>query len=136
MRYTEPVCGPNSALGLDDTERIWWPHLRERLRQPGRLMALMRGVLGGDAEVAVVVAVEPNGVVRPLAILVTSEIAAEIVLGNRPEGADECVGTIGGDPAELLLDPTAAEAEPIAILMTPWIFEHLTLYARKLWSRR
>ena len=67
----EAVCGAHSALGLDEVERVAWPHLRERLRRPDRLMALMRGVLGGDAEVAVVAAVTPEGVATPLALLVS-----------------------------------------------------------------
>lgn len=72
------MCGPHSALGLEETERELWPELRNRLRQPGQLMALMRGVLGGDAEVAAVTAVTPAGVVRPLAIIATAVIADEI----------------------------------------------------------
>ena len=41
------MCGAYSAFGLDEAERLLWPHLRERLRQPGRSMGVMRGVLGG-----------------------------------------------------------------------------------------
>src|SRR4051812_18459720 len=39
------MCGSVSAISLEATERRSWPYLRERLRQPGRLMALMRGLL-------------------------------------------------------------------------------------------
>ena len=56
------MCGPHSALGLDQVERDHWPYLRERLRRPGTSMGLMRAVLGGDTEVAVVVATTPAGV--------------------------------------------------------------------------
>jgi hypothetical protein len=94
------VCGPHSAIGLDDAERAVWVEVRERLRPPGRMMALMRGVLGGDTEVAAVAAVTPAGIVEPLALVATAGIRDEIVL------------------------------------VSPWIFEHLTLYGRKLWSRR
>jgi hypothetical protein len=61
------MCGPNSAIGLGEVDRVYWPELRERLREPGRLMALVGGVLGGDTEVACVAAVSPQGIVQPLA---------------------------------------------------------------------
>jgi hypothetical protein len=35
------MCGSVSAIGLEEQERDLWPYLRERLREPGRLMALM-----------------------------------------------------------------------------------------------
>lgn len=118
-----------------------WPELKERLRQPAHMMALMRGVLGGDAEVAAVTAVNPTGVVRPLAILVTPAIEAEIELSGEESSSDEQVGSrrpgrIGDYEVEVLLGEVGGERRPVAILMTPWIFEHLTLYTRKLWSRR
>ena len=131
------MCGPTSAIGLDDAERALWPQLRERLRLPGRSMALMRGILGGDAEVAAVVAVEPAGIVRPLALLATPAIAAEIELGSdapadplQPRHA-----LIGDYDVEVLTDPSARD-QPVAVLVSPWIFENLTLFTRKLWSRR
>ena len=130
------MCGPNSALGLDETERVLWPELKERLRQPGRLMALMRGVLGGDAEVAAVVAITPAGVVAPLAILVSPAIADEIHIDGATDVAGRTAGRIGDYDVEVLLGETSGRRGPIAVLMTPWIFENLTLYARKLWSRR
>jgi len=129
------VCGPSSAIGLDDAERTLWPALRERLRQPAQMMALMRGVLGGDAEVAAVTAVTPAGIVRPLALLATPAIADEIELvGN--ESDDRQPGRIGDYDVEVLLDDIDGRHQPVAVLMTPWIFENLTLYTRKLWSRR
>jgi len=128
------VCGPHSALGLEETERELWPELRDRLRQPGQLMALMRGVLGGDAEVAAVTAVTPSGVVRPLAILATPVIADEIDLTD--SGEDRAAGRIGDYDVDVLMTASGGVRRPAAILVSPWIFENLTLYARKLWSRR
>jgi hypothetical protein len=134
------MCGPHSALGLEETERELWPQLRERLRQPGQMMALMRGVLGGDAEVAAVAAVTPTGVVRPLAILATPVIADEIDLDGAGDGdakgAGRRTGYIGGYQVDVLMTGTGGEERPAAVLVSPWIFENLTLFTRKLWSRR
>jgi orotate phosphoribosyltransferase-like protein len=133
------VCGPTSAIGLDDSERELWPLLRERLRQPGRMMALMRGLLGADAEVAAVVAVEPAGVVRPLALVVTPGIAAEITLADDADSPDDPAAPRRGHIGEYDVDVLVgvdAEAQPVAVLVNPWIFENLTLFTRKLWSRR
>lgn len=128
------MCGPHSALGLEDTERELWPDLRERLRQPGRMMALMRGILGGDAEVAAITAVTPAGVVQPLAILVTPAIADEIAL-PADLTPDRVTAQIGGDEVDVLLGDQGDRREPIAILVNPWIFTNLTLFTRKLWTR-
>jgi hypothetical protein len=132
------MCGPHSALGLEETERELWPQLRERLRQPGQMMALMRGVLGADAEVAAVAAVTPTGVVRPLAILATPVIADEIDLDDAAgsDGGGRRTGHIGGYPVEVLMAQTGGAERPAAVLVSPWIFENLTLFTRKLWSRR
>jgi hypothetical protein len=128
------VCGPHSALGLEEAERELWPDLRERLRQPGRLMALMRGILGGDTEVAVVTAVTPAGVVQPLAVLVTPLIADEIELTGAD--GDQVSARIGGDPIDVLMSTTTGSVrKPIAVLVNPWIFSNLTLFTRKLWTR-
>ena len=97
-------------------------------------MALMRGVLGGDAEVAAVAAVAPNGVVRPLAILATPVIADEIQLGET--AGDRARGRIGDYDVDVLMTEREGVRRPAAVLVTPWIFENLTLYARKLWTRR
>lgn len=132
------MCGPHSALGLDETERELWPELRERLRQPGQMMAVMRGVLGGDAEVAAVTAVTPDGVVRPLAILATPVIADEIDL-DEPENGESSsrrTGTIHDYPIEVLMTGSGDMIRPAAVLVTPWIFENLTLFTRKLWTSR
>jgi hypothetical protein len=129
------VCGPHSALGLEETERRLWPELRERLRVPGRSMALMRGILGGDAEVAVVTAVTTAGVVQPLAVITTPLIADEITLAN-PDERDQATGDIGGDPVEVLMGTVDGVRQPVAVLVNPWIFENLTLFTRKLWTRR
>jgi hypothetical protein len=110
------MCGSVSAIGLEDAERRLWPHLRERLRVPGKLMALMRGVLG-DAEVAAVVAVAPDGTVKPLAILTTAEpIMQEISLvpqERRPAGApaDIAAARIGDDDVQVLLDDARRPGE-------------------------
>lgn len=128
------MCGPHSALGLEDTERELWPELRDRLRQPGQLMALMRGVLGGDAEVAAVTAVTPAGIVRPLALLVTPVIADEIDLDD--SGGTRVSGRIGDYDVEVLMTEQGGRRRPAAVLVSPWIFANLTLFARKLWSRR
>jgi len=128
------VCGPHSALGLEEAERELWPDLRERLRQPGRLMALMRGILGGDAEVAVITAVTPAGVVQPLAVLVTPAIADELELTDVDN--DQVTAQIGGDPIDVLMSTTdGSTRQPIAVLVNPWIFSNLTLFTRKLWTR-
>jgi hypothetical protein len=130
------VCGTTSAIGLNQAERDDWPQLRERLRQPGQLMALLRGVLGGDEEVAAVAAVTPSGIVHQLAILVTPAIWAELDLGE-PVGDHRRAGRIGDYDVDVLVDSSAAgDPRAIAILMTPWIFENLILFSRKLWSRR
>jgi hypothetical protein len=128
------MCGPHSALGLEATERELWPELRDRLRQPGQLMALMRGVLGGDAEVAAVTAVTPTGVVRPLAILATPVIADEIELDDT--GDTRATGKIGDYDVDVVMTEREGVRRPAAVLVSPWIFENLTLYARKLWTRR
>lgn len=128
------MCGPHSALGLDDAERELWPHLRERLRRPGRLMALMRGVLGGDAEIACVTAVTPDGVVQPLALLVTPAIADEISYIGGVSHDRVRPGKVGDYDVDVVVDDGGER--PLAVLVSPWIFHNLTLYARKLWSRR
>jgi hypothetical protein len=138
------VCGTVSAIGLEERERQLWPYLRERLREPGHLMALMRGVLG-DTEVAAVVAVTPQGAVKVLAILTTPEvIAQEIRLApdeQRPDRAGRGDGLrrakIGDYDVEVLVgEGPDGQPEPLAVLATPWIEQHLLLYARNLWRGR
>lgn len=142
------MCGTVSAIGLEDRERELWPYVRERLRRPGELMALMRGVLG-DAEVGVVASVTPQGRVTPLAILATpQEIVDEITLLP----PDEAAGEPGSDRAHsgglwpakvgdydavvLVGEGPDGKPRPVAILTTPWIEQHLLLYARDLWRKR
>ena len=127
------MCGATSALGLAEAERTVWPDLRERLRRPGRLMGVMRGVLGGDAEVAVAVATTPAGVSQPLAVLVTPAIAAELQLPADAVPGSTVAARVGEYDVNVLLDD---EGAPVALLISPWIFENLSVYARKLWSRR
>ncbi len=133
------MCGASSAVGLADAERALWPLLRDRLRTPGQLMGLMRGVLGGDAEVAAVVTTTPTGISRPVAILVTPAIAEEITLLEGPSGSDVRRALIGAEEVEVLLGGDLATADggrPVAIFVTDWIRQHLSLYARELWHRR
>jgi hypothetical protein len=134
------MCGSVSAISLEASERRSWPYLRERLRQPGRLMALMRGLLG-DVEVAAIVAVTPEGSVTPLAVLTTAdEIAQEIQLsppranGAGPGGLRSA--RIGDYDVEVLMGAGPdGGARPLAVLVTPWIEQHLLLFARTLWRR-
>jgi len=130
------MCGTSSAVGLSEQERVSWPLLRDRLRRPGQLMGLMRGVLGGDAEVAAVVTTTPSGIARPIAILVTPAIAAEITLLDEDGATDVRQAVIGEDQVQVLIGRTGRDdPRPVAILMTDWIREHLSLYARELWHR-
>ena len=132
------MCGSTSAVGLADQERALWPMLRERLRVPGQLMGLMRGVLGGDAEVAALVTTTPSGIARPVAVLVTPEIAEEItLLEDDRGGGDVRRGRIGEDDVEVLIGGSRDEdPRPVAIFVTDWMREHLYLYSRELWHRR
>lgn len=127
------MCGPNSAFGLAAAERSQWPYLRERLRQPGASMGLMRAVLGGESEVAVVVATSAAGISAPVAILVTPEIAGELRLPAEmgPSGGIS-PGHVGSYDVDVIYDAAGA---PVAILISDWIFHNLAVYARKLWSR-
>ena len=133
------MCGSVSAIGLEDRERQLWPRLRERLRRPGQMMALMRGVLG-DAEVAVVVAVTPDGTVTPVALLATAEeIAQEIELAphEHDREPETRAAKIGDYDVEVVVDVGPdRQVRPLAVLATPWIEQHLLLYARTLWRRR
>ena len=131
------MCGSVSAIGLQDHERAIWPELRERLRVPGQLMALMRGVLG-DTEVAIVVAVTPKGTVKVVALLATTEtIINEIHLGETEDGYGVRPGTIGGYDVQVVTGEWPdGRPRPLAVLTTPWIEQHLLLYARTLWRSR
>jgi hypothetical protein len=132
------VCGNVSAIGLQEAERELWPVLRERLRVPGELMALMRGVLG-DTEVGAVVSVTPQGVVTVRAILATPPaIADEIRLldtgTDRPWLRRALVGEY--EVEVVVGEWPDGRPRPLAILTTPWIEQHLLIYARTLWRRR
>jgi len=111
----------------------------------------MRGALGGT-EVAAVVAVTPQGVVTPLAILTTAEeIAEEIHLAPAAESGHAADGhAADGHAADGLLPARVGDYDvqvvvragadgrprPLAVLTTPWIDQHLLLFARTLWRRR
>ena len=132
------MCGNVSAIGLQEVERELWPVLRERLRVPGRLMALMRGVLG-DTEVGVVAAVAPEGTVDVRAILATpAAIADEIRLMDPADGRPWLWRAMVGEyEVQVVLGEWPdGQRRPLAILTTPWIEQHLLLYARTLWRRR
>ena len=132
------MCGSVSAIGLQDIERETWPYLRERLRSPGRLMGLMRGVLG-DAEVAIVIGVTPEGVVTVLALVATTEVIANEIslIGPEDDQHDLWRAMIGDDEVRVLVgEGVNGHPRPLAILTTPWIEQHLLLYARTLWRRR
>lgn len=104
-------------------------------------MALMRGVLG-DTEVAAVVAVTPRGAVKLVAILATPEVIVQEI--RLAEGQDQRDGhpdglwpaKVGDYDIQVLVDLGTQPPRPLAILATPWIEQHLLLYARTLWRRR
>jgi hypothetical protein len=100
-------------------------------------MGLMRGVLAGAVEVAAVVATTPDGAVRPIALLATPALTEEVQL-NETGGEGIRPARIGDDDIDVLVAsmPGQDQAQLVAILVTPWIVEHLALYARNLWSRR
>jgi hypothetical protein len=132
------MCGSVSAIGLQEREREYWPVVRERLREPGRMMAMMRGLLG-DTEVAVVAAVAPRGAVTVLAILATSDVIVdEIHLIESVPGEDGLWrAMIGDDEVRVLVGTgTDGRTRPLAILTTPWIEQHLLPFARTLWRGR
>lgn len=66
------------------------------------------------------------------ALVATAGIRAEIELLDTPPRDGLRAGRTGGYDVELV----AEDDRVLAVLVSPWIFEHLTLYARKLWSRR
>ncbi len=127
------MCGAHSALGLQDVEREVWLDLRERLRVPGQMMALMRGVLGGDTEVAVAAAVTPQGLTQPVALLLGPELAALVRVSAAP--SDPRPGRLGEYDVDVLTAGGEGD-RPVALLVSPWVREHLTVYARKLWTDR
>lgn len=50
---------------------------------------------------------------------------------------DVAAARIGDDDVRVLLWPGPdGRSEPVAVLSTPWIDQHLLLYARTLWHRR
>lgn len=126
------MCGPNSAIGLEQWERDVWAVIKDALREPGTLAGLMRGFLG-DGEVSFVVATVPEGLSRPLAMIVNPVVAAELELEDPGMNADRQVGSIGGDPVEVLVGDVDGVRRPLAIRVTPWITEHMFVYARRLW---
>ena len=127
------MCGATSAVGLDDLERRMWAEVRDRLRVPGQLSGLMRGFLGAE-EVAVAISTAPDGRVTPLAVLITPTMSDELALASTATGR-EVTGHVGEYEVQVLLGDGAG-AGPVALMVTPWMREHLALYARSLWSGR
>ncbi|MCU7730986.1 hypothetical protein ODJ79_45350 [Actinoplanes sp. KI2] len=141
LKRERVMCGSVSAIALEDRERELWPTVRELLRKPGRMMALMRGALG-DTEVAAVAAVQPQGTVEPLAILATThEIADEIRLCG--EANLDKIPPIGVQPAKigdydvevLVGEGPDGRRRPLAVLVNPWLEQYLLIFARTLWRR-
>lgn len=128
------MCGPTSAIGLEQPERALWAQLREHVREPGRYSGLMRGFLA-DREVAAAVVTARDGAVRPVAVLVSPEIEAELVV---PEDATAGWSEVqlGDYRVEAFFDEREGRLRPLAVRMTPWMHEYLVLYARRLWGRR
>ena len=119
---------------MEDHERALWAEVKEPLRQSGLLTGLMRGFLG-DEEVAVVIATAPEGRVRPVAVLVTPNIAEELVLpvSASPVGDAPVAAHAGEYPVQVWLGRQPRAGQPVAVEVTPWMLEHLVLYARQLW---
>ena len=128
------MCGPNSAIGLEHHERERWEVVRDHLREPGQLAGLMRGFLA-DHEVAAVVTTTAQGAVRPLAVLVSPDIEAELVLPEDPATGWVDV-TLADYPVQAWLERVGDRPRPLAVRMTPWMHEYLVLYARRLFGRR
>jgi hypothetical protein len=127
------MCGPTSAISLEDHERAIWAELKESLRLPGHLAGLMRGFLG--EEVAVVIATAPDGKVRPVALLVTTTIAAELLVPHDVAGPGWVSGRAGDYAVEVWVRGGDPSGRPVAMKITDWVEEHLLLYARQLWHR-
>lgn len=126
------MCGPTSAIGLEEQERASWMAVRESLRRPGTMMGLMRGFLA-DNEVAAVVEIETSGAVRPVAVLVTPVIAAELRLSDPSLSEPRQHAYVGDYEVEVLVAEMDGARRPVAVLVTQWIYEHLFLYSRRLW---
>jgi hypothetical protein len=129
------MCGPTSAVGLEEHERVQWAAVRDLVRDPGSLTGLMRGFLG-EEEVAVVVATDSSGAVRPMAVLVTPFIRGELTLSDPSLGESRQAARVGDYDVEVVVGDVEGVRQPAAVLVTPWIREHLFLYARQLWRSR
>jgi hypothetical protein len=128
------MCGPTSAIGLEEPERALWWLVRHHFEEPGRFVGLMRGFLA-DREVAAIVTTAVDGAVRPVAVLVSADIEAELVVGEDAGAGWSEVG-LGDYRVEVFFDVLDESLRPVAVRMTPWMHEYLVLYARRLWGRR
>jgi hypothetical protein len=128
------MCGPTSAIGLEEPERALWSGVRPHFREPGRFVGLMRGFLA-DREVAAIVSTAVDGAVRPVAVLVSPDIAAELVVPGDAQAGWSQVG-LGDYQVAVFFEERGDALTPVAVRMTPWMHEYLVLYARRLWGRR
>jgi hypothetical protein len=126
------MCGPSSAIGLEQHERDAWTSVRDQLRVPGEYAGLMRGFLGGE-EVAVAIATDRDGVAHEQAVLLTAAIEAELTLSDPTLAAPVQAATVGDYDVEVLVGEVRGHRRPVAVRTTPWIRQHLLLYARQLW---
>ena len=120
-RFGEP-----EDLTVDDRETVECPAGRVRVR------IWSSGVNYVDA-----LFVQGRYQIKPaLPFVPGSEIAGEITLSPDAQPVDDIIeGRIADDPTQVLVRPDAPTV-PVAILISPWIREHLYLYARQLWWPR
>jgi hypothetical protein len=126
------MCGPSSAIGLEQHERDAWVAVREQVRVPGQYAGLMRGFLGGE-EVAVAISTDRDGRSHELAVLVTAAIEAELTLSDPTLAGPAQPAYVGDYDVEVLVGQVGGQRRPVAVRTTPWMRQHLLLYARQLW---
>ncbi len=126
------MCGPSSAISLEQHERDAWMAVRDQLRMPDHYAGLMRGFLGGE-EVAVAISTDREGRSHEVAVLVTATIGAEITLSDPTLSAPAQPASVGGYDVEVLVGHLGGQRRPVAVRTTPWMRQHLLLYARQLW---
>jgi hypothetical protein len=130
------MCGPSSAISLEQHERDAWVAVREQLRVPGQYAGLMRGFLGGE-EVAVAISTDRDGRSHELAVLITAAIEAELSLSDPTLTAPVQPAAVGDYDVEVLVGQVGGQRQAVAVRTTPWMRQHLLLYARQLrWPAR
>ena len=66
----------------------------------------------------------------------TPAIAAEITVLDEDGTTDVRRALVGEDQVQVFIGQTGSDnPRPVAILITDWIREHLSRYARELWHR-